>query len=604
MDYNGERFLDILYQGLYKSEEVLHTKEKNDTKEESIKKYMDRLEYIHNKANTESKKDLVKSLYFKKYVIKEENLPLYMDENIKNNIIEKQKKSLATWIDYLTDENAKYPMWAKYWVFHQVLRMGTYDEINNKYIKRTKNTINSFIEASPEVIAKCIGSLTTLFGNEKLSTQQIRKIVSGISFEKMYIEYQNNKKDQYKTNEGIWVKYSEGSEKDAIKLSASLEGKNTGWCTADESTAIDQLCGRARYQGGDFYVYYTKDEAGNYKIPRIAIRLDGHRNIAEIRGVEEHQNLEEEMIPILETKLKEMIFLNKEDVEKNIEIINKLRHLVSIKEKTKNNVPLKEIEVIDLYLNNYGFGWQQDPLVDKIKKKRNFVDDYKVLSDPSLKVLFLYKNIFCSTFNTNNISNFIEDDLVLMKLFELAPSFSKFIFNCATNELKNNRTLLKWFVQRDGHLLKIFDKKFQSDKVLVLEAVKNSGSALEFASNELKNDKEIVLTAVKNKGTALEFASEELKDDEEIVLIALKPIGCSLKFASKNLQNNKRIVLEAIKNDACALQYASDNLKDDKEVVLEAVKDFSFSIVFASKRLQKDQDILNAKLESNSYKTI
>ena len=42
--YNGEKFLDILYSQLYKSEEVQHTKEKNDNKEESIKRYMDRLE--------------------------------------------------------------------------------------------------------------------------------------------------------------------------------------------------------------------------------------------------------------------------------------------------------------------------------------------------------------------------------------------------------------------------------------------------------------------------------------------------------------------------------------------------------------------------------
>ena len=113
MEYNGERFLDVLYVQLYKSEEVLHTKENKDTKEESIRRYMDRLESIHNKSNTKSKKDLVKHLYFNKYVIKEENMPWYMDDNERQGIIEAQKKTLGAWIDYLTDENAKYPMWAK-----------------------------------------------------------------------------------------------------------------------------------------------------------------------------------------------------------------------------------------------------------------------------------------------------------------------------------------------------------------------------------------------------------------------------------------------------------------------------------------------------------
>ena len=139
--YNGERFLDVLYTQLYKSEEVEHTKESKDTKEESIKRYMDRLEYIHSKANTQNKKDLIKKLYFDKYVIKKENLPFYIDDTNKEGIIESQKKSLSTWIDYLTDKNAIYPMWAKYWVFQQMLKMGTYDEVNGKYTKRTKNTV-------------------------------------------------------------------------------------------------------------------------------------------------------------------------------------------------------------------------------------------------------------------------------------------------------------------------------------------------------------------------------------------------------------------------------------------------------------------------------
>ena len=121
-NYNGERFLDVLYTQLYKSEEVLHTNEKNDTKEESIKKYMDRLETIHKKANTDNKKDLVKRLYFDKYVIKKEDFPFGVDDKTKEGIIETQKKTLSAWIDYLTDENARYPMWANIGYFNKCLK--------------------------------------------------------------------------------------------------------------------------------------------------------------------------------------------------------------------------------------------------------------------------------------------------------------------------------------------------------------------------------------------------------------------------------------------------------------------------------------------------
>ena len=85
-DYTGIEFLDKLYQNLYMSDEVQHTKENKDNRKEAIKKYMDRLERIHEKANTDSKKELLYSLYMDKYVIKEENIPYHMDKEAINKI--------------------------------------------------------------------------------------------------------------------------------------------------------------------------------------------------------------------------------------------------------------------------------------------------------------------------------------------------------------------------------------------------------------------------------------------------------------------------------------------------------------------------------------
>ena len=63
-----------------------------------------------------------------------------------------------------------------------------------------------------------------------------------------------------------------------LKLYNSLQGYNTGWCTAgSRETAKEQL------EEGDFYVYYSKDKNGNYTIPRLAIRMS-EDEIAEIRG--------------------------------------------------------------------------------------------------------------------------------------------------------------------------------------------------------------------------------------------------------------------------------------------------------------------------------
>ena len=97
------------------------------------------------------------------------------------------------------------------------------------------------------------------------------------------------------SNVGIWKKYNQGENYQ--ELWKSLQGKNTGWCTAGEETCKSQI------EGGDFYVYYTKDEEGNYTNPRIAIRIEGTEEIGEVRGIGKNQNLEENMTSIAEEKL-------------------------------------------------------------------------------------------------------------------------------------------------------------------------------------------------------------------------------------------------------------------------------------------------------------
>ena len=57
-------------------------------------------------------------------------------------------------------------------------------------------------------------------------------------------------------------------------------------------------------EGGDFYVYYTKDEKSEYTNPRIAIRTENGK-LAEVRGIAENQNLESNMEKVVEEKLKE-----------------------------------------------------------------------------------------------------------------------------------------------------------------------------------------------------------------------------------------------------------------------------------------------------------
>ncbi len=74
MDNKGITFLNRLYKDLHLSEEVMHSANKSDTKEEKVKKYLDRIEKAENLAKSNDRISLLKQLYYNKYVIKEKSL--------------------------------------------------------------------------------------------------------------------------------------------------------------------------------------------------------------------------------------------------------------------------------------------------------------------------------------------------------------------------------------------------------------------------------------------------------------------------------------------------------------------------------------------------
>ena len=295
-NYEGEKFLSKLYSDIHMKQSVIHSSNVSDKKYEKIRKYLDREERVHEKALEKGKLDLLKKAYYDKYIIKE--IPKeyidFLDKNTfdqvghhltkteieehKRVIMEDQKKSLSSWIDYLTSEDSKfYPWWAKYWAFQGMLKIGAYDNENGIYGKRDSKTVAPFVELNREALAKSIDLVMKQVKGEVVE-EELKELISSGSFTKLYtVLLKKQKEVQYDNRDidGKWIKYDQG---DNYKpLYDSLQGYNTGWCTAGEETCKSQL------KNGDFYVYYTKDENGDYKVPRLAIRMGGQTRIGEIR---------------------------------------------------------------------------------------------------------------------------------------------------------------------------------------------------------------------------------------------------------------------------------------------------------------------------------
>ena len=212
------------------------------------------------------------------------------------------------------------------------------------------------------------------FLKDKKSEEDIKQALSTGNFKLLY-EYvikQSLFREEQQSNstDGKWIKYEQGSDYNILRN--SLQGYYTGWCTAaGENFAKSQLA------GGDFYVYYSLDKNGEAKVPRIAIRMDGKDKIGEIRGIADNQNMEPEMMPILEEKLKEF-----PDRDKYLKKEHDMKLLTLIDKKVNNNIELSLEELKFLYEIDGkidGFGHAKDPRIKEIKSKRNCKKDYAYL---------------------------------------------------------------------------------------------------------------------------------------------------------------------------------------------------------------------------------
>lgn len=216
--------------------------------------------------------------------------------------------------------------------------------------------------------------------------EEVKKLVESGSFSKLYGKLLANKKQvKTETTDGIWIKYKhesedeikikieQGEEPEYIKLYNSLQGYNTGWCTAgSRETAKKQLL------DGDFYVYYSCDKDREYKIPRLAIRMNGNQ-IGEIRGIAENQNIESNMELILEEKLKEF-----PDAGMYKKRVSDMKLLTNIYNKYLNKEELTKDELRFLYELDeliYGFGYRSDPRIKEILDERNKLEDLMLLCE-------------------------------------------------------------------------------------------------------------------------------------------------------------------------------------------------------------------------------
>lgn len=233
---------------------------------EKINSWLNYLNSLAEKAE-QSPRSLkqVNEVIYKQFVIKSNEVPqTYYDLQVKiarerghgnlevtnqmkaqlaETVIKDQKASIDYWTSYLVSKDTSiYPMWLKYWMFTGMTKLSKYDPQSGTFGNRTKETVAPLPELNREALAHVADVVLKKLNKESLSEindPEMIKLLDGMSFGKIYghalLRLGVGKEGQFKSNEGKWISYKQGS--DHMPLVKSLEGKNTGWCTAGESTA-------------------------------------------------------------------------------------------------------------------------------------------------------------------------------------------------------------------------------------------------------------------------------------------------------------------------------------------------------------------------------
>ena len=186
MNYEGEKFLLKLYRELYSQDNIKHSGSISDNKYELINKYLKRLEKTERVFLSE-KEELIKYLknrYYDKYVIKKEDI-ISKRSDTKEKIISSQKESLDIWLDYLMKETT-YPMWARYWAFQGMLKLGRFDKDTKKFSNRSKKTTSPFIELNKDALKSAIELIIKTTKGKKPDDKDLEVLSENGSFSKIY----------------------------------------------------------------------------------------------------------------------------------------------------------------------------------------------------------------------------------------------------------------------------------------------------------------------------------------------------------------------------------------------------------------------------------
>ena len=404
----------------------------------------------------------------------------YEKKILADDLIDKQRQSITSWANYLSDKNCPYPLWFKVYAFDGISKMSNTLNLDDAdYSRRDNTTALSFPKLNAEILAKVYRQINDFYGVDKENwlaqhsdDEKLVSLVKSANFPKLYAKELVDTKVILKTPErtedvhGDWFEYKLGDEEEIASLA-----EGTRWCVVDPNVAHNYLVygeyGHSRSTRADeesnskakFIIFRLEDpnSPGIFASNGSAsVRLDPDGKVAEVSGLNEGQAVEDVLVPIVKEKA-----LSLPGGEKYLQKFDDKQALIRLDKKMEKGEDLTKEELSFLYeldrpiatLDTYN---EEDPRIPELKEKYDLeyalekgVDANKMVA--SLDSCDIAKNLDTLLEHGADINNTVNH----MKAYDIAKNLDSLLkqganINNTINNMdsyriaKNLDTLLKY----------------------------------------------------------------------------------------------------------------------------------------------------------------
>ena len=447
-------------------------------------------------------------------------LSRYEKKILADDLIDKQRQSITSWANYLSDKNCPYPLWFKVYAFDGISKMSNALNLDDAdYSRRDNTTALSFPKLNAEILAKVYRQINDFYGVDKKDwlsknsdDEKLVSLVKSANFPKLYAKELVDTKVILKTPErtedvrGDWFEYKLGDEEEIANLA-----EGTRWCVVDPNVAHNYLVygeyGHSKSTGVDkesnskakFIIFRLEDPNS----PRVfasngsaSIRLDPNGIVDEVSGLNDGQAVEDALVPIVKEKA-----LSLPGGEKYLQKFDDKQALIRLDKKMEKGEDLTKEELAFLYeldrpiatLDTYN---EEDPRIPELKEKYDLeyalekgVDANKMVA--SLDSCNIAKNLDTLLEHGADINNTVNH----MKAYDIAKNLDSLLkqganINNTINNMdsyriaKNLDTLLKYSAIIDVNELVSELKTYEVSENL--ETLLKNGADIDLVVNRMR----------------------------------------------------------------------------------------------------------------------